>query len=275
VDALRRRLLPPLTGQRGERALAAAVLAPEVRPSARFVGGELSRRPSTGTYRLRGSDVALLLRHRGADLVTFAEIFGHRHYELPASVRDELRRRGTVTVLDLGANAGLFGAFALHALHEIAAPLRIVAYEPDPAHHALLERFAALNGGRAQWELHRSIAAAVDGTRHFVTGAGPSSRAAPAGAEIGDRLPARDVLPDVVRADLIKMDVEGGEWELLSDRRFAATQAAGVVLEYHRHLAPSHDTRGAAASLLAEAGFEVAGGHHSADGSGILWGLRA
>jgi FkbM family methyltransferase len=271
LAACRRALLPPLTGRRGERPVAAALLAPEVRPALRFMLGELAHMPRTTDYRLRASQWSIRLRHRSADLVTFAEVFGRRDYEFPFPVLDELRRRAPVTVVDLGANAGFFSVFALQELGMVE---RLVAYEPDPAHLAVLRRCAEMNGGGARWEIYGALAATRDEGRRFVSGQGPSSHAAAADEQGGAEMPARDAFPDLLAADLIKMDIEGGEWEILSDARLKDSRAAALVLEYHPHLAPGPDTRAAAYDLLAAAGFAVRPIYHGADGHGMAWGVR-
>ena len=40
-----------------------------------------------------------------------------------------------------------------------------------------------------------------------------------------------DVLGQIAEADLVKMDIEGGEWGILADPRIARQRA--LVLEYH------------------------------------------
>ena len=45
--------------------------------------------------------------------------------------------------------------------------------------------------------------------------------------------PRVDVFPYLAAADLVKIDIEGSEWEILADARFAGIAARVLVLEYH------------------------------------------
>ena len=83
------------------------------------------------------------------------------------------------------------------------------------------------------------------------------------------------MLPEIAAADLVKMDIEGGEWEILRDPRFAASPPRAIVLEYHPH--PSApDPRAAVEGLLRDAGLtEQAPIFHRADGHGMLWAWRS
>jgi len=92
------------------------------------------------------------------------------------------------------------------------------------------------------------------------------------GAEIAVR--QRDVLPLITGADVVKMDIEGGEWEILHDPRFAANPPRAVVLEYHPGRCPERDPRAAVERALQVAGLTVAPIWHADDGHGMVWGWR-
>ena len=76
----------------------------------------------------------------------------------------------------------------------------------------------------------RAAAGAHDGQVRFAAGMGASSHLAGlAGAdEAADTLAVecRDVLGMISTADLVKLDIEGGEWEILLDPRFARRRRA-------------------------------------------------
>ena len=82
------------------------------------------------------------------------------------------------------------------------------------------------------------------------------------------------MLPQIADADLLKMDIEGGEWAILNDPRFARSPPRAVVLEYHPYLCPSADARAAAVQALESAGLRTAAIWHRADGHGMLWAWR-
>lgn len=83
-------------------------------------------------------------------------------------------------------------------------------------------------------------------------------------------IPAVDVLPLRAGIDLIKMDLEGSEWQILMDPRFAQLEARATALEWHRESCPAEDPREVASAALEEAGYEVAHGFSNVD-CGALW----
>ena len=94
----------------------------------------------------------------------------------------------------------------------------------------------------------------------------------PAADAIGVAL--HDVLPAVSAADIVKMDIEGGEWEILHDPRFAADPPRMIVLEYHPLGCAGADPRAAAERALDAAGLRTAPIWHGADGVGMVWAWR-
>src|SRR5947208_14508456 len=98
-----------------------------VRPSLPFVVRELLRRRRIAVYRLADGGVRVAIRHSvPGDVVGLGEVF-HDHVFVPdPAVEGALEN--AATILDLGANIGLFGAFALTQWPRA----RITAYEPDP-----------------------------------------------------------------------------------------------------------------------------------------------
>ena len=71
---------------------------------------------------------------------------------------------------------------------------------------------------------------------------------------------AVDVLPELENADLVKIDIEGAEWALLADPRFAGARPSVLVLEYHRDGSPHPNEAQAAEDALLSAGLEVVHG---------------
>ena len=88
------------------------------------------------------------------------------------------------------------------------------------------------------------------------------------------RVPMHDVVEQVCGADLVKLDIEGGEWEILADPRFAQHPPRALVLEYHPHMCPGADPRAEVERLLADARMSVASIWHRDDGYGMLWAWR-
>jgi hypothetical protein len=88
------------------------------------------------------------------------------------------------------------------------------------------------------------------------------------------QIPMRDVLAEVCGADLVKVDIEGGEWEIVMDPRFKQSPPRALVLEYHPHLCPGADPRAAAERALADADLATASIWHRDDGYGMMWAWR-
>jgi FkbM family methyltransferase len=232
-----------------------------VRPSTPFVIREILRLRGAVAYRVRGGSVRVLVRHGTADPVTLGEVFHERDYEPPPNMPEFDPRR----IVDLGANVGYFGAFALDAWPSTS----VTAYEPDPANVAVHARTIDLNGLRDRWQLRPVAAAACDGALRFHASSDALSHADEQGELV---VRAEDVLPLVAGADLLKMDIEGGEWAILADPRFSTRPPRTVVLEYHPRGAPSPDVHSAALGHLRAAGLSLTETvFRRDDGHGMLW----
>lgn len=243
-----------------------------VRESPAFFVRELRHAQKLHVYHLRGSDMRVAIRHPG-DAATLAEVFYHRWYE----PRGELARAldSTLRILDLGANIGLFGAFALTRWPQS----RVFAYEPDPANVAVHRRTIEANELATRWTLEPAAAGVRDGEAVFAVGLNvdshevdPRTDGTPAATTT---LPMRDVLAQMAAADLVKMDIEGGEWDILCDPRFANHPPPAIVLEYHPRHCPDADPRAALQRALEGAGLAVTSIWHSEDGHGMVWAWRS
>lgn len=228
-----------------------------------FAAAEL-RREGTREYRLRRSGAPLVVRHGQGALELVHEIFRAGCYDPPTGLATLVGPRPRI--LDLGANVGVFTAFA----RDRWPNSDIVMIEADPDNVAVLERYlelAAVDGV----ELVAAAASVSDEPVHFKAGHGAGSRI----ATTGPLCDAVDVLPLIARADLIKLDIEGGEWPILADPRMASTGPLVLVMEYHGYGTGDRPPLELATELLTGAGFRV--GHERPNywGHGTLWAWRA
>jgi FkbM family methyltransferase len=250
---------------------ARVITARLVRESGRFFFREVTRPAGMHTYRLRATGDRVVLRHSVQDGATMAEVF-HRHdYEPPPEVAAALGEPRSI--LDLGANIGLFGLFAARRW----PGSKIVAYEADPDNAVVHERAIAVNGLAERWSLVTAAAGASEREVELAAGRAMGSFVVQPGTNVGVptiRVPVRDVLAEVQAADLVKVDIEGGEWEILHDPRFASEPPRALVLEYHPHLGPGGDPRQAVEQALRDAGLRMADIWHRDDGYGMLWAWR-
>lgn len=232
---------------------------------------KISAAPSV--YRLRDSGLRVALRHGSSDVWVLEEIFDRRCYAAPEPVWSILSGLGRPPrILDLGGHIGLFGLYMLGLFPEA----EITSVEPDPENLRLLDTCIRLNDREDQWSVVRACAGVADGRAHFVScepsyGDYARSHVTASSGPRQLQVPIRDVFALVAGVDLVKMDIEGSEWEILQDPRLAEMRPAAVVLEYHPYRCPEADARTCATRLLTEAGYELGPHARSAEGEGILW----
>ncbi|SHI37872.1 methyltransferase, FkbM family [Roseomonas rosea] len=175
--------------------------------------------------------------------------------------RDEVR-----LVVDLGANVGLS---ALWFLNQFPA-CRVLAFEPHPSHAAQARRNWALGGVAERVELVEAGA----GTRTRMAVLSDRGSGSTVAAE-GDGLSIeiRDAFPHLTGRpiDLMKIDMEGGEYELLADPRFAGLDVRAIVMEWH-----ARGEQGLAWCLqrLNALGY-VAEPYATGPDNGMIWARRA
>lgn len=249
-----------------------------VRGRARFALNEALNRPRTAVYRPRGSDMPISLRHHYSphgtpsnDTWTLREIFRDNCYLPPARVDSTLRAPAAPRVLDVGANVGLFSAFILGRY----PTAEIIAFEPDPISAWLLSRSLESACIQARFEVHQACAGVHARTTRFVPGLHQFSHLADSNDPAAIEVPTLDILPLLAGADLAKIDIEGGEWEILQDERFAALGPRALVMEYHERLCPEQDPRALAERLLRASGYEVMRHHDAPSDWPILWAVKS
>ena len=239
----------------------------------RFTLGELRGKPLVGRYRPKKSRVDVFLRHRTSDRYILNEIFGLGLYQPPAGATATLAELSRPPIgVDLGAHVGLFGAFFFSSYPDG----ELVAFEPDPQNRALLERASSSNRLESRWRVIPGCAGTADGTALLLAGRFAESRTtrdAPGASEVA----ARDVFPYLAEADLVKIDIEGSEWAILEDARFAGIDARVVVLEYHPQGCQEADPGLVARRARSRLGCSVEdiAVPHAPPGVGMLWAWRS
>lgn len=222
---------------------------------ARFVAFELlAQTGRAAIYRLADApDLRVVVRHRTRDVDVLDEIFGRQAvYDPPPEALASLDGRPPLNVVDLGGNVGLFGTYVLTRFPDA----RLTSIEPDPSNAAILRRCIALNAPD-RWELIEACALNHSGHVWFEGGLFADSHVADRPGA-GRSTPCVDVMPLLAEADLVKIDIEGSEWPLLSDPRFAVTVgAAALFLEWHPHRCTEPDPRVLAIRQVQGAGYEV------------------
>jgi FkbM family methyltransferase len=239
-----------------------------VRGRARFLANQLAG-SRTARYELRASGLTVHLRHRSGDVAILNKIFARdasrNSYEPPAEIAAALG--SAPRILDAGANIGLFGVFALGRW----PGAQITAYEPDPCNRDVLRRTVAANDVGSRWTVVGAAVSNAPGELSFVPGLGAGRE------DVGTiTVPTLDLFDEQGDGvDLIKMDIEGGEWAILADARLSALKAKVIRLEWHTIHCPERDARAEAVKLLRTGGFErFAEGDLGHDRNGVLWAWR-
>ena len=193
-----------------------------VRPSISFIANQM-RSNHVGWYRLRGPGLTVALRHRSRDVAILNEVFGgtggFNGYNPPPELAAELDRLESPRILDLGANIGLFGLYALSRW----PASRITAYEPDADSAGLLGATVEANGLRDRWQIHRVACSNRAGTIPFASGLFSDARIAEPGEPGTIEVDVINLFAEDLAVDLLKIDIEGGEWPILLDDRSLAT----------------------------------------------------
>lgn len=171
----------------------------------------------------------LVMRPRPAtDYGVAYEVFLQEVYRPPVPIDPaEIR-----LVLDLGANVGYSCVYWCREYPRA----KVIAYEPHPEHAALARETIARSGLSARVDLVAAAAGCSPGELLLSDAGSSSSTVIPNdGRHAILRVPCLDLFQQAERlnVDLLKIDIEGGEYAILADRRFAQLHVPVVVLEWH------------------------------------------
>jgi len=164
------------------------------------------------------------------DLTTAWVIFCRSEYRVPVDVR---------TILDLGANIGLFALYAVR----VAPAANVVAVEPFPATYERLVENVKTNGMVDRVTCLRVAAGATPGLRKMEE-AGPSQSRGLAAISIegGVTVEAITITDLIARAtaaiggpiDFLKIDIEGAEHECFGTIPLGGLGSVRTIgMEYH------------------------------------------
>jgi FkbM family methyltransferase len=185
--------------------------------------------PPTGDIRLQVRD------NRGADLFIYSEVFEHEYYALPLTEPPS-------TILDLGANIGLTAIYFARAFPSA----RIACVEPAADNVRLLRRNLDMNGVRAA--VFEAAAHVEDGRVTMERDAKDyGHRLAETGDPAGEWFDVEAISVSAIlervgwkRIGLAKIDIEGHETTLFSERCEWLDRVDVICLEYHAEGAEPH-----------------------------------
>jgi len=265
------RLRTIVQSRRGQMIVRTQRAARSLEPGATFAMRELTGHAGISHYRLRDNRSSLHLRHRTRDVDIFNEIFGgtdgRESYEAPHAIASRLTS-DRIDILDVGGNIGLFGLYAFDRWNVGS----VTSYEPDPENAAILRTTIAAN--RLPWRMEEAAVSNRNGTLRFMPGLFSEARAAEEG-EHAIEVGMVDFFEIATGVTLVKIDIEGGEWAILTDPRLRGLDVHVVVMEWHRRGCPFDDPRQAAIGALDAAGYGLVSDVPSPGfASGLVWAQR-
>lgn len=151
-----------------------------------------------------------------------AEIFGDERMRFPA-------RGPRPVIIDCGANVGISVIYQRWRHPEA----RIIAFEPDEAVFACLERNLAANGITGVECLREAVWVHGGGASFGREGADGGSLLRESSTVKVPTVRLRDVLLAQGAVDLLKIDIEGAEAEVLLDCGDALSRVERLYVEYH------------------------------------------
>ena len=229
--------------------------------------GLLGKRPIL--LRLARGDRLILRPPPTTDLQTAMEIFFCDAYRSPRPLPAERVR----TIVDLGANVG----YSLVHFSREFPRATIEAFEPHPHHVQQIRRHVSANNLKDRVTVH-AAAAGNRSCQQFLLDAENQSTLVSGGGPGRYEVSMVDWLAaaDGQEIDLLKMDIEGSEYAILFDPRFAQMKVANLVIEWHEtpeHPAGEHEV----VRLLQGLGYQVEPGLQGESSGlrfGLLWGYR-
>ncbi len=225
-----------------------------------------------GIFRCRLRDgTQLSIRPRPSnDYDTAYEIFFERIYH------SDIDPHSVHRIVDLGGNVGFSCLYWCRNYPDAS----VVVFEPHPFHCSLLDRHLEENGYAGRVTLVRAGAATDSGHASLTDHDDASTVVKSAASNPGNRNLLEIELVDVfelvgqAQIDILKIDIEGAEYDILADPRFdgVAARTRCIFLEWH-HREPHH--RGAAwcSERLTNLGFTLKAGRSQGE-FGILIGTR-
>ncbi len=220
-------------------------------------------------YTVRSTGKQLLLEHGTPDIAAFDQAYYSHQFTPTAHATQALRALGRpLTALDLGANIGMFSVW-LASTFDVT---RITAVEPLPRNATQLRANLQRAIPAVATEVVEAAATTHDGELTFGGGDFTTGRIG-GGGEGAVTVKARDAFALAAGVDLLKIDIEGAEWDLVADPRFAQLSNPVVMFEHHPHGAPG-DPATVATQALQGAGYTVRSAEEHADGTGVVWGVR-
>ncbi|MBI1787501.1 MAG: FkbM family methyltransferase [Acidobacteria bacterium] len=194
------------------------------------------------------------------------EIFLLEVYERATRFKSQEIKR----IVDLGANVGYTLLYWARRYPEA----RILAFEPHPVHCGQIRRHIELNDLRGRVTLIEAAACSSE-TRLWLSDSNSCSSIVEGSPKGRLSVPGVDFFTKVGQEtiDLLKIDVEGAEYEIFSDPRFGELRIANLIMEWH--VTETHWEGGRwCANRLSGLGYQVELLGDQQGDVGLLWASR-
>lgn len=189
-----------------------------------------------------------------ADESVWTEIFKLREYRQA----EEVIKNSDKVILDIGAHAGFFTLYC----RALNTKTRIICVEPEPKNVKFLNEHLKINkiqntevepSALAEKTDKRELFVSPDSSFHFLLTEGEKTDS----KITVDCLSLKDLCKKyrIDSIDIIKMDIEGGEYELLkcwTEEEWAMID--NIIMEYHDYKSNKHEIL---RQILGENGFSV------------------
>ena len=230
----------------------------------RYAGWRLAGK--RGPVRLRFQNGPRLLMRKENYGVAY-EVFVHQYYEL----RDGTTPEDVRTIVDLGGNVGYSVLWFLSRFPNAS----ILVYEPNPVFAGFLKENVALNGFNSRVTVREAAVSNASSTLPLFVSGACSSLLQNYNTGESITVPVVDLFEQLPKGhiDILKMDIEGSEYGILSDPRFHSLDISRIVIEWHRTKDPS-EGKERCRKELSDAGYvvrEIMDG----DDHGMFWAFRS
>lgn len=202
------------------------------------------------------------------DLQIAYEIFVLEVYQKP----NEAPEISPQLIVDVGANVG----YSVVYFADKYPDAKLVAFEPHPTNITLLDRHVEINALQSRVNIEK-VAVSNCNSELFLTDAGGYSALVESNENENEYLPvkARDFFTWIGTrtVDLLKMDIEGGEYAILNDARFKSTDIRMIVLEWHNSKEISDGYKWCS-ERLTSLGYKLIDGKLKDESIGLLWAWK-